>query len=183
MDLRHGIWLVSGGRGSGKTTFCLMMKERACNAGWKTAGILSPAFLQNGIKTGIAAQDAGSGEQRLMAVIDAQPAFTLQVGKWRFDPDVVAWGSQVLADSSPCDLLMVDELGPLELIHGAGWHEALDVIKHGVHRHCLAVIRPELLEMAHRHFSVRETIWIDGPGWVAQEVASWWERMRADEVG
>ncbi len=45
-----------------------------------------------------------------------------------FDPAVLAWGNQVLRDSIPTDLLIVDEIGPLEFNQAIGWVSAFDVL-------------------------------------------------------
>lgn len=68
----------------------------------------------------------------------------IPVGRFFFDPEVLAWGAEVLARRVPCDLLVVDEVGPLEL-GGGGWAVGLDVLRSGDFRLGLAVVRPELL--------------------------------------
>lgn len=66
------------------------------------------------------------------------------VGRFHFDPEVLSWGADVLAHSTPCDLLVVDEVGPLEL-EGSGWAVGVDILRAGGFRLALAVVRPELL--------------------------------------
>jgi nucleoside-triphosphatase THEP1 len=51
-----------------------------------------------------------------------------------------------LRAATPCDVLVVDELGPLELIHGKGWIVALDILQARNYRAALVVVRPCLLE-------------------------------------
>ena len=103
----------------------------------RVAGLLSPAVMQDGQKTGIFLEDLNSGEQRLLAIDPLTPhanfvrasspfgrgesVHTFPVGKWLFDPQVLRWGNAVLASCPPCDLLIVDELGPLEFNVGKGW--------------------------------------------------------------
>jgi hypothetical protein len=52
----------------------------------------------------------------------------------------------VLSAATPCDLLIVDELGPLELVGGHGWVHALDVLRKGDFGAALVVCRPSLLD-------------------------------------
>ena len=66
---------------------------------------------------------------------------------FRFDPEVFERGAQVLAHATPCDLLVVDELGPIELLGGRGWANALEVLRLGNFGTALVVCRPELLEI------------------------------------
>jgi nucleoside-triphosphatase THEP1 len=66
---------------------------------------------------------------------------------FRFDPEVFERGARVLAHATPCDLLVVDELGPIELLGGRGWANALEVLRPGNFGTALVVCRPELLEI------------------------------------
>ena len=71
------------------------------------------------------------------------------------------WGNRVLASSLPCDLLLIDELGPLEFNLGLGWVSALDLIQSGQYRQALVVIRPELLAKAQELLNTPLTIEIN----------------------
>ena len=142
------LWIVTGWRGSGKTTFCSEMLKTARLAGWDTAGLLSPAVFQDGKKDSIWAEEIRSGEKRLLAAAHPQTETNLAFGDWYFDQKTLEWGNLVLKSSVPCDLLMIDELGPLEFKLSLGWVSALEVIKTAQFRLALVVIRPELLETA-----------------------------------
>ena len=134
------ILILTGGRGAGKTALCQRLAFQARKAGWDTAGVFSPAILEKGAKTGIGIKDPRSGEQRLLA-LRLPPEKIIPGGLgWDFDPAALAWGNELLAHACPCDLLVVDELGPLELVRGEGWQAgiaALDSRKYrlgsGVH--------------------------------------------------
>ncbi len=66
-------------------------------------------------------------------------------GGWHFYADGLAWGTMALRSATPCDLLVIDELGPLELLRGQGWKLGLDVLRAGSYRLALVSIRPALL--------------------------------------
>ena len=66
-------------------------------------------------------------------------------GRFRFDPETLAWGNDVLSQTLPCHLLVVDELGPLELERGEGWVKAFDVLRKPNFVLALVVVRPELV--------------------------------------
>lgn len=139
------LWIVTGWRGSGKTTFCREMLQKARLTGWDAAGLLSPAVFQDGIKDTIWAEDIRSGNKRLLAAAHQQTGTDLAFGDWYFNRKTLEWGNQVLQSSIPCDLLVIDELGPLEFNLSLGWVSALDVIKTARFRLALVVIRSELL--------------------------------------
>ena len=155
------LWLVTGWRGSGKTTFCRKMLQTARLAGWDTAGLLSPAGFQDGIKVSIFAEDIRSGEKRILAAAHPQTETDLVFGNWYFNRTTLEWGNQVLQSSIPCDLLLIDELGPLEFNFSLGWVRALEVIKTSQFRLALVVIRPELLERGQQTFQPNHTIHLD----------------------
>jgi nucleoside-triphosphatase THEP1 len=67
-------------------------------------------------------------------------------GRFRFDAEILAWGNEILARATPCDLLFVDELGPLEIERAEGWQKAFDVLLEGNYALGLIVVRPRLLE-------------------------------------
>jgi len=142
------IWIVTGWRGSGKTTFCQEMLLSARAAGWDTAGLLSPAVFQDAVKESIWAEDIRSSEKHLLAAAHPQTESDLAFGDWYFNRKTLAWGNQVLKSSVPCDLLVIDELGPLEFKLSLGWVSALDVIHSRQFRLGLVVIRPELFDEA-----------------------------------
>lgn len=172
------LWLVSGPRGAGKTTFCRLLVRRARAAGWGVAGLLSPAIVEAGVKTGILAEDLRSGEARHLALTVRQPPFDLQLGRWFFDRAVLDWGNHLLAACLPCDLLIVDELGPLELVRGEGWRAALEVLARPGFRLGLVVVRPELADRVRARLSVRETIQVGDGSDLEEQARRWWLRLQ-----
>ena len=66
------------------------------------------------------------------------------MGVWTFDPASVEWGQQVLASLPPSDLLVIDEIGPLELEMGQGLTNALDALHRADYRLALVTLRPAL---------------------------------------
>lgn len=143
------LWVLTGERGIGKTTYCRALAGQARAANWKVAGLLSPAIFENGVKTGILAEDLRTGESRPLAVLANQSPVTnyqLPLGQWLFDPSGIAWGNQILQSRQPCDLFIIDELGPLEFFRNKGWVNAFDAVRQASYRLGVVVIRPECLE-------------------------------------
>jgi nucleoside-triphosphatase THEP1 len=139
------VLLLTGERGVGKTGVCQRVVREARERGLACAGVVSPAVSEDGEKTGITLVDVASGEYRPLAVADDLRG-EVRWGKYRFVPEALEWGAQVLEAATPCDLLVVDELGPLELEAGQGLFGALDALNAGGFSLALVVVRPELVE-------------------------------------
>lgn len=145
------LFLVTGACGTGKTTLCRALAGEAIALGRHVCGVLSPPVFDSGRKVGINLIDLATRETRLLArrrEPDAREAGGVETTEWRFDPVVLAWGDDVLRETGACDLLVVDELGPLELERGEGWMSALPLLDAGAYRAALVVVRPSLLDAA-----------------------------------
>ena len=158
MDLKATLYLLTGPIGAGKTTFCRQLAESARSRGWQVAGLLSPAWIEADQKTGILLEDLESGEQRRLAFSTPSPQSDLRVGKWYFDTQVLAWGQQILSNCPACDLLIVDELGPLEFNNGQGLSAAFELLSAGQYRVGYVVIRPTLIENACKRWPWAEVL-------------------------
>ncbi|MDX9865975.1 MAG: nucleoside-triphosphatase [Anaerolineaceae bacterium] len=166
MDNKGKLIIISGWRGSGKTTFCRRVIAAAGERGWQAAGVLSPAEFKGGTKSAILIEDITTGERRQMAYwpaalegqrpeevcTDENPYDPNWKPHWIFDKEKMAWGEEILAAVDQCDLLVIDELGPFELVHGEGWVSGLRLLDAGDYRLAIVVIRPELIEQARQRW-------------------------------
>lgn len=159
MDTKAGLpenghlWILTGSRGSGKTTLCRRLAAEAKAFGWDVAGVVSPAVYDDGEKTGIEVLDLRSGERRQFARRPADyDGSGTQRPSWIFNQIALAWGNQVLKTVIPCDMLIVDELGPLEFEAGMGWSAGMKALDSRSYQVGLVSIRPELLKVARQRW-------------------------------
>ena len=139
------IAILTGPFGSGKTTACRQLADRARQRGLHCAGIVCPARFDGATKVGIDVFDVRTGECRPLAVADDQPS-ELRTTRYRFHAEAMAWGAAILDTACPCDVLIVDEIGPLELERGQGWVNALKILREGQFHLAVVVIRPGLVD-------------------------------------
>ncbi|MGD1995974.1 MAG: nucleoside-triphosphatase [Anaerolineae bacterium] len=132
------ILLVTGERGSGKTTICREVASRAQAAGYTCGGLLT---LPIGDSDQRSVVDLHTGDTRSLTV----SSDGLRQGRFLIDPDAFSWGAEALTHAVPCDLLVVDELGPVEIERRQGWVVALDLLRSGQFNLALVVVRPELV--------------------------------------
>jgi len=146
------IIILTGERGAGKSTVCRGTVALAQARGYTCGGIIT--FSHPGGTLDVL--DVCSGDvRRLTLESDASPAVIL--GRFRFDPETLAWGNAVLARTLPCHLLVVDELGPLEVEREVGWLKAFDVLRRADFALALVVVRPELVARAQLKLPVSAT--------------------------
>lgn len=154
--------LVTGSQGAGKTSFCAALIKAARDAGWHPAGLLSHAVYSGRRRSAILAEDVTSCEAHTLATYtEEQP--TPATRNWKFDPEIIAWGNAILQHSVPCDLLVVDELGPLEFERGAGWQAGLAAVDSRNFAIALVVVRAELLGEALLRWPDASLVEIDTP--------------------
>jgi nucleoside-triphosphatase THEP1 len=123
------IGLLTGPVGVGKTTVAERVVGLARRQGLHCGGLLAPAMVNHcGQKVGIWAVDVDTGDRRVLARTDREldgPA----IGSYSFDKAALVWATGIiemamtapnLATPRRCDLLVVDEIGKLELWRGVG---------------------------------------------------------------
>ena len=140
--------IVTGLSGAGKTTWCSDLVTIARKHGYEVRGILSPGIYEGRHKIGIAVRNLETDKQRHMAKIRDKNEDKLSTPRWAFDEAVIAWANTVLTTISHSDLLIIDELGPLEFIRDEGLTAGLTMIDHGHYRVACVVVRSSLLPNA-----------------------------------
>jgi nucleoside-triphosphatase THEP1 len=156
------IRIVTGERGSGKSTLCRRVAAAACGKGLVVAGMVTEDSGDDGTRR---VTDLRTGESRHFGV-QAKQDLGYESGRpvgadpltpsWMYDEGVFAWGNNVLTRATPCDLLVIDELGPLEILGDRGWFTAFEVLRRRQFDAALLVCRPTLVLDLHRRIGVAQ---------------------------
>jgi len=152
--------VLTGQVHAGKTTVCSAVADLAQQYGYCARGILTPPiFDQQGNRLGIEALDLASGERRELARIDRDWGGP-HVGPYHFDPAALQWGQDVIARAIAvgCDLLIVDEIGRLELEQNKGFNHILHLLATSVVPRSLLVVRATLLDTFRRRWPELEFV-------------------------
>jgi nucleoside-triphosphatase len=159
--------IVTGGRGAGKTTWCLELNRRAAEAGLAPHGLISPPVFAGGEKLGIDLLRLPDGERRRLAGRIGNGSLPPPRGPatpdWGFDASTLEWADRFLGELPGGDLLILDELGPLELKRQTGLTAGLGLIDSRRYRLSCVVIRPELLSLAQVRWPWGEPLEIQPP--------------------
>jgi len=132
------IIILSGEIGIGKSSVCRRVVEDATRLGITCGGIVTTKTPAGDITV----SDIASGEQRLLAEQRCRPDRP-NAGRYYFDPSAVAFGVAAIERGNAAELLLVDELGYLE-IHGGGFASVISLIS-ARDKPSLVVIRKALL--------------------------------------
>lgn len=138
------IIVVSGERGIGKTTLCADLIRNRRGRGLRCAGILQPGrFSADGTKDGFDLINVESKERKPAGNGPGFPNLGTSLGKWTIDPAVFRWANESLAKVTETDVLIIDELGPLEFDEKSGLISAFETLRRAAYREAFVVIRPE----------------------------------------
>jgi nucleoside-triphosphatase THEP1 len=173
---RVRIFILSGERGAGKTSFCLSIIREARKQGMSVTGIVTlterdkrltardlftgaertlaesdPAFLQQEYPRthGRAMKQSGMTSPRTHGRAMKQSGMTSpRTGRWIFNEETLIQGNAALKKPEPSDLFILDEAGILELERNQGWTEGIKRTDRMIDRTIIVVVRPELTEKA-----------------------------------
>lgn len=121
---------LTGDIGAGKTTVCRQVVALLRHRGRQVGGILTqPLYNAQGRKTTLLAVDLWQGETRTLASLQRRLSGLCR-GAYSFDSETFAWALQALSAALREDpaLIILDEVGPLELEAGAGFGPALPAL-------------------------------------------------------
>jgi len=157
--------IVTGKVGSGKTQACAAAAARLRDLGWRTGGVLSLGVWAGDKKVAIDALDVRSGDMRRLAEHTSEN-YCMQgpaTPGWRFHAETIAWCNLLLSAAADCDLLVVDELGPLEFESGEGLIQGMRALDDGRFRLGLVVVRPRLVHAAQARWPTAAVLTLHGP--------------------
>jgi nucleoside-triphosphatase THEP1 len=140
------IGLLTGPVGVGKTTVAERVVSLARRQGLTCGGLLAPEMKNGcGQKAGIWGVDLLTADRRILARTD-QDLGGPTIGPYSFDAVALAWAASVAEGAvGACDLLVVDEIGKLELWRGLGLASMLSLLASGEASRSLVLVRDSLL--------------------------------------
>ena len=131
--------IVTGAIGIGKTIVCEKVIEIARGQGHSCGGIIAHKTQTEDIII----EDVQTGETEILASISNIYRGPHTV-KYFFNPEGIDFGIRAIDRGIASDILLVDELGHLEL-RGEGFAGVIEQITAGQVKTCIVVIRKELL--------------------------------------
>jgi len=140
--------IVTGVIGVGKSTVCQKLIQIIRNNGLVCGGILTFKSAEGSIII----EDIQSGKKASLAEINDGAFDGPRTARYFFNHNGIDFGIQALYKAVSADVLVIDEIGQLEL-RDEGLVAALDIIESGRFKSCVLVIRKALLPFYLPQFS------------------------------
>jgi nucleoside-triphosphatase len=154
------IVLLSGDIRIGKTSVCEKLVALAQAQGRQLRGVLTPAlYSEQGDKVGFEALDVSDGDRWNLARTEGDLGGP-RVGAYTFDAAALERAIALLraAIHQGSDLLIIDEIGPLELFRGGGFAPILEELPLQGPGHILLVVRRALVEELRRRLGAADVV-------------------------
>jgi nucleoside-triphosphatase THEP1 len=141
---RGRLLVLTGQPGSGKTTRCRQLVQEARGAGLAVRGIVT---IDEHAAAGVMrwTEDLRTGERILLG--RKAPAGETALGgpRWSLDEAALERCDAILTSACPADLLVIDEVGPVELLHRRGALAGVRRALSGTYDVAVVVVRPWLV--------------------------------------
>ena len=144
--------ILTGLSDSGKSTVCRRVVERAGEAGMRVGGVLTEKTISGKERT-LHVRDLNDNTVILLARTNWTQTGP-QHGAFTFSNEGIFLGIKAIGRGVSFDLLIVDEIGPLEL-KGRGFYPILHLIRKA--RQCIVVIRPQIVEFFREKLQLDES--------------------------
>ncbi|MBE0712746.1 MAG: hypothetical protein IH583_10210 [Candidatus Aminicenantes bacterium] len=138
------ILVLSGPVHGGKTTFLERSLARWASHGLAPDGFLSVAVTGARGATGYDLLELKTGRRRPYLRREGEPGVE-RIGPFFFVPSTLERARSIIGEADPRELLIVDEVGPLELQGGGLWPVLREALSRPGLR-CLLVVREEILK-------------------------------------
>lgn len=126
-SLRPKVFIISGEKHKGKTTFVKALIEIFNQKKIMTGGFIAPGKFENNQRSEFSIFDVKSGKNMLLSSIHFGEGESS--GPFRFNREAQEFGKEILKPENlhGCQFVVIDEIGPLEL-KGKGWASSIDIL-------------------------------------------------------
>jgi nucleoside-triphosphatase THEP1 len=131
--------IITGAIGIGKTTVCEKVINIVRSSGYSCGGILTHKARHESLIV----LDIQTGDKAILASAD-NTFEGPRTPRYSFNPEAIKFGIRAIDGAIDSDILIIDELGHLEL-DGEGFAKSLELVKTGRAKNSILVIRKELL--------------------------------------
>ena len=173
MDFKlHKINIISGKKDVGKSILCANLIKELRVQDLSVAGIISPGKYIDKKKVGISAKNISTGDVIELATYSPGWDHENSDREWKINSKAIPWGNEVLKSIDSCEVLVIDEIGFLELEKNSGWKQVFQVVSESSFKISFIVVRSELISTALAHWVNANVIKIINKGQSEEVLAS-----------
>jgi len=141
---RGRLLVLTGEPGSGKSTRCRQVARAAREAALVVHGVVgTDETAAGGVERWL--EDLRSGERILLGRMATPEAIAAGAPRWALDDAALERCDAILRAACPADLLVIDEVGPIELLQQRGAATGVRHALTGPYDVALVVVRPSLV--------------------------------------
>ena len=155
---RKPLFILTGRINQGKTNFTLQLVKMFQNQGLTVRGFITLGNTNDSSRNAYKIKNLQSGEET--ALCSTQPDLEkLNFGRFYFEESGIKKGRNIIAQTlaQPTDLLVIDELGPME-INNQGWAPAVENVVKENSTAQFWVVREKLVKPMMRKWNVGDII-------------------------
>ena len=154
-------FIVTGERGGGKTSFLEQLAQSLRKQDVKVGGFISPGLITIDGNKDFDIMDI-TGKTKMPLSSRSGKENYLDLGKFYFNPEALIFGEKIIGDAmnENCDILIMDEIGPVELNQNA-WFRILKKVIYEYNGTLVLSVRRRLVEAVIRKFSLKNAEIID----------------------
>jgi nucleoside-triphosphatase THEP1 len=155
---RKPLFVLTGRINQGKTSFTLQLIEMLQNQGLTVRGFVTMGNTNDSYRNAYKIKNLQSGEET--ALCSTQPDLAKpNYGRFYFEESGIEKGCNIIAQTltQPADLLVIDELGPME-INNRGWAPAVESVVKENSTAQFWVVREKLVKPMMRKWNVGDIV-------------------------
>lgn len=159
---KRSIFIITGGKAEGKTTFAGKMAGFLKDKGVNTTGFLAERIMKGEETTGYDLVNVETGERADILRSGDVPGADARIGKFNINQAGFAYGEKILHQQvhHRKRLIFIDEVGALEL-RGEGWSACIDQLIQKSHNSIIMVVRNEFLDRVKERWNLKEAVVFD----------------------
>ncbi len=171
MGQQQPVYIIAGDQREGKTIFLKDSISLLKEEGIEVEGIMAEGMDEFGKRTGFELVNVSTGKKILLCSIHGEKNW-VKTGKYFFNPGGLEFGKKILSGISSSSVLVIDEIGPLEL-SDRGWAGPIQNILARYDNKMIWVVRRNLTEKIIQKFDLKNVTIIDIARYKPAELINW----------
>ncbi len=160
IEKKQAVFIIAGDQREGKTTFLRETIKILKKSGNQVEGVMAEGVDVDGKRTGFNLIDVRDEKKKIVLCNIEGKENWEKTGRYYFNPAGLRFGRDALSIISPDSIIVIDEIGPLE-ISGGGWSDSIQKILSNYDNPMIWVVRRKLTEQIIHKFDLKNVSIMD----------------------